>query len=153
MPQPHYVIDASVFVADALPWDRFHADSSALLLRLIALQHLILTPTIMLAEVAASIARQTDDPATAQQYVLVLQQLPYFQLRDVDLALGYQALQVGVQQRIRGCDAIYVALAQLHGATLITLDQEQIQRKPIGLIVRTPGEELALVPPTDSPSE
>jgi predicted nucleic acid-binding protein len=153
MLQQRYVIDASVFVADALPWDLFHADATTLLLHLVTAQHLILTPTIMLAEVAASIARQTDDPATAQQYVLVWQQLPYFQVRDVDLALGYQAMQVGVQQGIRGCDAIYVALAQMQGATLITLDQEQIQRNPAGLTVQTPSQELALLLPTDSTSE
>ena len=139
---PIYVIDASVFVSDAQPWEAFHHSSSQLLARIAVEQWQVLTPIIMLAEVSASIARQTGDTAIAQQFVHLLQQLPHIELVDVDEILGKLSADLAAQQRVRGCDAVYVALAQLRNAVLITLDQEQRQRVPPGVVARTPGEEL-----------
>lgn len=57
--------------------------------------------------------------------------------------LGHLAAELAAQHQIRGCDAIYVALAQQRGATLITLDNQQRQRVPPNVVARTPAEELA----------
>ena len=137
-----YVVDASVFVSDAQPWEAFHADSSALLTYIANGEALVITPAIMPCEVAASIARQTGDPATARQFVYLLQQLPYLEVITIDPTLGNLAADVAAQQRIRGCDALYVALAQMYNTVLITLDQEQRQRVPPSVVARTPAEEL-----------
>jgi len=142
---PVYVIDANVFVSDAHPGERFHATSAALFLRIAVEQWQVLVPAIMPAEVAAGIARQTEDAATAQQFVRLLQRLPHIQVVDVDHNLGNLAAGLAAQHRIRGCDAIYVALAQLHNAVLITLDQEQWQRVPPDIVARTPAEELLVL--------
>lgn len=142
---PIYVVDASVFVSDAQPWEVFHGDSAQLLLYFTMNQWQVLVPTIMPAEVSASIARQTGDTETAQQFVSLLQQLPHIQVVAIDIGLGNLAAAIAAQQRIRGCDAVYVALAQMRNAVLITLDQEQRQRMPPGVTARTPAEELGFL--------
>jgi len=146
-PTTGYVIDASVFVADALPNDIAHTEAAALLERMAINQWPMHIPTILLAEVAASIARQTDDAITALQYIQTWQKLPNFRIEPVDVLLGNVAAEIGAQQRIRGCDAMYVALAQQMNATLITLDKEQRQRVPPSMIAHTPAEELAQLQP------
>ena len=53
------------------------------------------------------------------------------------------AAELAAERQIRGCDAVYVALAQQCGATLITLDGQQRERVPPGVVACTPVEELA----------
>jgi predicted nucleic acid-binding protein len=61
----------------------------------------------------------------------------------VDDALGLLAAELAAQYQIRGCDAVYVALAQQRGATMVTLDGQQWKRVPSDVIARTPVEALA----------
>ena len=49
-------------------------------------------------------------------------------LDPLDGALLRLALRLGLQQRLRGADALYAATAQLAGAALISWDNELIQR-------------------------
>jgi predicted nucleic acid-binding protein len=80
---------------------------------------------------------------TLVRRVLAILQEPYIEIVAVDEPVGVLAADLAAQYRIRGCDAVYVALALLRNAVLITLDQEQRQRVPPTLIARTPAEELA----------
>ena len=50
---------------------------------------------------------------------------------------------VAAQQRLRGGDAVYLALATKDTAPLITLDAEMLKRAPEGVRVFTPGGWLA----------
>jgi hypothetical protein len=53
---------------------------------------------------------------------------------------------------LRGADAVYAAVAQQAGCTLISLDHEHLTRLGSIVVVRTPAAALTdLVPPT-SPS-
>jgi len=70
---------------------------------------------------------------------------PYVAVVDVDVTMGQFAANLAMQHRIRGCDAVYVALAQMRNAVLITLDPEQRQRVPPGVTARTPAEELGFL--------
>lgn len=137
-----YVVDASVFVADSQPLEQFHADSSALFRRIAAEAWTIYVPSIMFAEVSASIARNTGNEQLAQRLITLLYRLPYLQIIPIDETFALTAANLAAQQRIRGCDAMYVTAAQMIGARLITLDKEQLQRSPPQVIVKTPSEEL-----------
>ena len=44
---------------------------------------------------------------------------------------------------LRGMDAIYVAVAQQYGTTLITLDGDVLQRAGAGVTMQTPAQALA----------
>ncbi|MEZ4735953.1 MAG: type II toxin-antitoxin system VapC family toxin [Caldilineaceae bacterium] len=145
-----YVVDASVFVADARPSEPHHFDANTFLKYGAATQSLIYTPTIVLPEIAAAIARGHQRPTLAQRLVKALQGFPHIKIIPIEETLANLAAELAAQSRIRGCDAIYVALAQSKNAILITLDQEQKSRTPSSITVRTPGEEVALLRPPPS---
>ena len=138
-----YVIDASVHAADARPQEPHHAEARALLARLATEGRIVYLPVIVLAEVASAISRGTGRPALAQRLTATLRRVPYFQFVPVDDALGRLAAELAAQQQLRGCDAVYVALAQQRDATLITLDRQQRERVPPDVVARMPAEELA----------
>ena len=138
-----YIIDASVLVADARPSDPSHAEAHTLLTHLRAEEGVVYLPTIVLAEVAAAISRGTGDSSMAERWVTGLEQLSLFRFVSVDKKLGQLAAKVAAQHQIRGCDAVYVALAKQQGVTLITLDRQQRERTPADLVARTPAKELA----------
>lgn len=137
-----YVIDASVHVADARPSEPHHQEAHALLARVAAEGWTVYLPVIVLAEVAAAISRGTGQPGLAHRLTGTLRQIPHFRFVPVDDALGDLAVELAARHQIRGCDAIYVALARQHNARLITLDRQQRERVPPDLVARTPTEEL-----------
>ena len=146
MPATFYVVDASVFVADAHPAEPHHRAANLFLQYVAAVPLPIYTPAIVLAEIAAAIARGHKRATLAQRFVQKLQSFPHIEITTIDGALANLSAELAAQQRLRGCDAVYVALAQSKGATLISLDQEHKLRAPTTMTVRTPAEELALLP-------
>jgi len=146
-----YVVDASVHVADARPQEPHHAQARTLLARLAALEKVVYLPVIALAEVAAAISRGMDQPTQALRLTAALRRVPNFQVVPVDDRLSDLAAEIAARYQIRGCDAVYVALAQQLGATLITLDRQQGERVPPHIVARTPVEELAEIGLLDSP--
>lgn len=137
-----YVIDASVHVADIRLHEPHHAEAHALLRRIATEGWTVYLPIIVLPEIASAISRGTDRPALGQRLVIILQRAPHFELIPVGKTLGQLAATLAAKYRIRGCDAIYVALAQQREATLITLDRQQRERVPPHVTARTPAEEL-----------
>lgn len=138
-----YVIDASVHVADARPQELHHADARALLARVAADDIQVYLPEIVLAEIAAAISRGTGRVDLAQALAGALRRVPQFQFVPVDSTLGDLAAEIAARYQIRGCDAVYVALAQQRDVPLITLDRQQRERVPPYVVARSPAEELA----------
>ena len=73
----------------------------------------------------------------------MLRRIPYFELVPVSADLGRLAAALASDHRLRGCDAVYVALARERGARLITLDRQQRDWVPPDVIARSPAEELS----------
>jgi len=140
-----YVIDASVHVADIRPREPRHAEARAFLRRVAIEREPVALPVIVLPEVAAAISRGTGEPALARRLIAVLQRIPHFEFVPVSADLGQLAAALASDHRIRGCDAVYVALALERGARLITLDQQQRARVPPDVIARSPAEEMAKI--------
>lgn len=140
-----YVIDASVHVADIRPGEPHHAEARAFLRRVAVEGQPVYLPVIVLPEVAAAISRGTGEPALARGLVAVLQRIPHFEFVPISADLGRLAAALASDHRIRGCDAVYVALALEREARLITLDQQQRARVPPDVIARSPAEEMAKI--------
>ena len=138
-----FVVDASVLIAAALPNEPFHADAKALMRRLMDEGVYLYLPTIAFAEVAAAIARGAGDEQLALAVVAEYNMRPDLRRITVDLALADLATEIAAKQRIRGCDAVYVALAYTKQAVLITLDHQQRERTPSNVPARTPAQALA----------
>ena len=138
-----FTIDASVFLNAFNPDEQHHRDSLRLLSRLREQAAPMVVPTLLLPEVAASISRVRGDSDLALQFTAELERLPHLTLVTLDPALARQATEVAANYRLRGGDAVYVAVALRFGSTLITLDQEQRERVAEVLPTRYPIEALA----------
>jgi len=139
----HFVLDASVFVADARPSEPGHADANALLIALAGPELMLYIPNIAQTEIASALARALDDADLALETATMYRSWPGAQVEVVDETLGDLAARLAAEHRLRGCDAIYVALAQARDAVLVSFDREQLERSPADLVARTPGEVLA----------
>ncbi|MCO6451057.1 MAG: type II toxin-antitoxin system VapC family toxin [Caldilineales bacterium] len=139
------VIDASVFVASIQPQERYHADGRLLLERLTKQKVEICVPALVLAEIAAAIARGTTDSGKAEKDVALIQEVPGLQIITIDQELGILAARIAARRFIRGCDAVYVALSMTLDVPLITLDRQQREQTPNMIIALTPGEALTVI--------
>lgn len=138
-----FVVDASVHIADMRPAEPHHREARAFLDFVRQTGEEVYDPIIVLAEVAAGIARGTGRPGLARWLTGLLVRIPNFTFIPVDEPLGGLAAEIAAAHQIRGCDAVYVALAQQLAATLVTLDGEQRQRAPAAVVAQTPAAALA----------
>lgn len=138
------VVDASVWVSRFLPDDTFHQSSRTWLLETTTAGKALVAPTIMLAELAGSIARRTGNDQLGYQIVQQIRQLPSLQLIAVDDGLGELAAQIASTYRLRGADAVYLAVAQRLQIPMVSWDREQLERAAALVKTYQPGE--AVVP-------
>jgi predicted nucleic acid-binding protein len=122
------VADASVILAAIHPADPHHEISLRWLEALLDSGGHFSAPAILLSEVAAPLGRAYNQPELAKKVVQTLLEAPFIQLVPVSAALAQQAAGIAATGRIRGCDAVYVALAELLGEELVTLDRQQGER-------------------------
>ena len=138
-----FVLDASVLVAFLRPGDPFHGDADAMVKRLTLMPVTLYVPAMAFAEVAAALARGEDDTALALSGISHLNKLRRLRVIAVDKSVGWMAAYAAANYRIRGCDAVYVALAQNLSAVLVTLDRQQRERSPRTVVAQTPADILA----------
>lgn len=132
------VIDASVYVALINAKEKEHTSSWAWFEQTKKEQQTIAAPVILLAEVAAALSRGVGDLSLAHRVVGQLKRSRVIELVPVTIALAEQAAVIAGDYRIRGCDAIYVALASQLEDCLITLDQQQLERAAAIVDIRKP---------------
>ena len=132
------VVDASVFVASVSRAETYHSEAVAWLNHALAETATLDVPAIVLSEVAAAISRGQDDNELAQRTLNLLLGTDLIQIFAVTPELARRAAEIGVAQRIRGCDAVYVALAEQLGTELVSLDQQQLERATAVIPTRHP---------------
>jgi predicted nucleic acid-binding protein len=138
-----YTIDASVHVSALNPTEK-HSAASQEFLALVRERRLpIFSPTLLLVEVASAVARVLDDDARAVAIALAVGELPNQRLVRLDQALAGRAIDLAAEARLRGADAVYAAVAQHYGTTLVTLDGQQLERLPGAVRVARPADLLA----------
>jgi predicted nucleic acid-binding protein len=144
MPGP-YVVDASVFLNAFIPEDVGHETSKDVLIRMQAQGVPLVAPTLLLPEVAGAIRRGQDDSYLARSFAGALSRLPHLTLVPLDQLLAQQALDAAALYRLRGSDAVYVAVALRYACPLVTLDMEQHDRAAAALKTYYPAD-LAVEP-------
>jgi predicted nucleic acid-binding protein len=140
------VIDASVWVGVFHAGDVHHEIAVLLLDRAIAQQLDLHLPNLALAEVAGVFARQTGNSAAARRTVGAILSLPGLQRHGFDDELADQACAIAGRCRLRGADAVYVALAAQLRVPLISLDREMLDRAARVVRALTPADWLKLKP-------
>jgi len=122
------VLDASVYVALVNAHEKDHARSWAWFERTQAAGEPIVAPVILLAEVAAALSRGLGDLELAHRVVEQLKGSAAIELLSVTRPMAERAADIAAEHRIRGCDAVYVALADQLDDCLVTLDRQQLER-------------------------
>ena len=141
-----YTVDASVHVSALNPAEPGSAASLAFLAQVQRQRHPLFCPTLLLVEVAAAVARALGGVERAVSLAAVLRGWPAQTLVPLDEGLADRAAKLAATACIRGADAVYAAVAQQYGTTLVTLDRQQLQR--LASVVKTarPSDVLGTAP-------
>jgi predicted nucleic acid-binding protein len=132
------VVDASVCVAIFKADEPGHLDAMAWLATASLDEEPIVAPVILLAEVGAALARAVVDDPSPMEVVRHLRSRRLLELFPVAEKLAARAAVIATSCRLRGSDAIYVALAEQLAIPLITLDQQQLERGAKVVTTRPP---------------
>jgi len=135
---PPVTIDASVFVSAFTPTEPAHRASKSFMLGLREQSIPIIVPVLVLPEISAALSRGQGKPDLGKAFVQELRNFPNTTFIDVDENVASLAVEVAADNRLRGSDAVYAAVALRFGTELITLDREQLDRLPNVLSVRMP---------------
>ena len=137
-----YTVDASVHVSALSPTEADSASSRAFLALVQREQIPLFCPTLLLVEVAAAVARALGDAGRAAALGTALRGWSSQVLVPLDEALAGRAADLAATAQLRGADAVYAAVAQQYGTTLVTLDRQQLER--LQSLVRTARPEDVL---------
>lgn len=132
------VVDASAYAALVNSNEPAHAICWKWYLESVRRQTRLLAPTIIVAEVAAALSRGLEDRELAHKAADRLKRSRSIRLIPVTDALAHQAAVIAADCRVRGCDSIYLALAQANGVDLMTLDRQQLERGSAVVVTRQP---------------
>lgn len=122
-----YTIDASVLVNATEPHEVDHAVSRQLLGTLRARRLPLILPALVIVEVAGTVSRLRD-AGRAGRLTALLTRLPNVRFVNLDSEFAQQCGALAAAHRLRGADAVYAAVAQAYGTTLISRDREQLTR-------------------------
>ncbi len=134
------IVDASVYVSLINTHEEAHAESWAWLREVYPACEEIVAPTILLTEVAAAISRGLDERALAWRAVQQILSGNVVELVPVATPMAERAADIAIDHRIRGADALYVALAEHRSHELVTLDRQQLERGAAVIPTRRPQD-------------
>ena len=122
------IVDASVWVASVLNGDAHHEVSLAFLHRFVMERQLATVPLLVWAEIAGAVARRTGDTGRGMKVAELITAKIWVRGVPLDATLAGDAMRLAARLRLRGADAVYVALAAACREPLITLDTEMLER-------------------------
>ncbi len=132
------IIDASVYVSLLNTHELSHVSSWEWFRKAQKAGEAFAAPSILLPEVAAALIRGVQDLKQVNKAIAQLKSEKPIELVPVTKKLAETAARIAAKQQIRGCDALYVALAIERQDTLVTLDKQQLQRASAIVTTRVP---------------
>jgi predicted nucleic acid-binding protein len=137
-----YTVDASVFVNAFNSHEDGHAASLEILSAIQQTGDPVVVPTLLLPEIASAVARASNDLVGAFQYAEATAALPHLTLVSLTPPMARQAAMLAATHRLRGADAVYVAVARRYGTALVSRDEEQRSRGSAVVTCQTPEDAL-----------
>jgi predicted nucleic acid-binding protein len=132
------VVDASVLVSALVAEDVHHQVSLNWLRGQMLEGSLLVAPVLLSVEIGGAIARRTGDTELGHRAVAQLQRMSSLRLVSIDRRLGQHATELAINLRLRGADAVYVAVADQLSLPLISWDVEQRERASARVEVASP---------------
>lgn len=133
-------IDASVWINAFRPGETGSQDSLAFLEKVRHTREPMISPTLLLPELAAVLARGGEKRENILRFVQSVKNLPHQVWIALDETTAQVAAELAAQCQLRGADAVYGAVALRFGAVLVTRDREQLERLKGTLQVHIPQE-------------
>ncbi|TRZ64531.1 MAG: PIN domain-containing protein [Rhodocyclaceae bacterium] len=99
-------------------------------------------PVLAWPEVAGAVARRTGVAENGHNAVNAIRALRWIESVSIDPLLAETATKIAGNLKLRGADAVYVALAVARKEPLITLDTEMLERAREVAEVLTPEQWL-----------
>jgi predicted nucleic acid-binding protein len=121
------IVDASVWVAWLSRKDAHHEKAVSLLRECEEAGEILRSPSLVLPEILGALSRRGASPTLLDE-VLALFSGASPVLHEVSRELALEAARLAGSFKLRGCDAVYVALAKSLGERLVTFDAEQEER-------------------------
>lgn len=135
-------VDASVWINAFRPGEEGNAESLAFLEKIRTSREPMISPTLLLPELAAVLSRIGERREVVLQFVESIRQLPHHVFIALDETTAQAAIDFAQRCKLRGADAVYAATAFRFGAALVTRDREQFERLKGVLQVHRPEEIL-----------
>ena len=142
-------LDASVWLSTLLTDDVHHMLSEAWLQKWMQEGGRIVVPAIFLPEVSGALARRSGSTERGYRAINDLISNPLLHVHHGDDDLAEAAGAIAATHRLRGADAVYVALAAHLDVPLVTWDREQIERTTGAVSALT----LETMPPRAQPTD
>lgn len=136
------VVDASVWVSLFVLEDVNHLPSLAWYKSYTTQDGRFVLPALALTEVAGAIARRMGRPRMGKRVVQQLLETPHITIMPISQELAMSSAYIAADLRLRGADAVYVAVANQLGAPLITWDKEQMERSADHITAWSPLDDL-----------
>jgi len=121
-------LDSSIIVAALRKQEARHKQCRSLLEKVGDAQHTAIQPYTVLVEVIAAIKRRTDSQHLASRVKELLQNMDTMNFVELEAARADSAANLASKTGLRGMDAIVVQVAEEFHATLVTLDEEIMER-------------------------
>ena len=122
------VVDASVWVSALVGRDTHHGVSRRWLQQRLEATEPLIAPTLLLPEVAGAVARRTGAAEDGLEAAAEIQTMSAVRLVSLDAAICGEAARLAATLKLRGADAVYVAVARALNLAVVTWDQEIILR-------------------------
>lgn len=133
------IVDASVTSSAVIRKDVNHRTAVSWFARALHAQERLSAPALMLAELGSAVARATGSRREADLAVTAYMGPGLVRCMPDSLVLCARAGRIAAEYGIKGCDAVYVALAEQLGEPLVTFDQEQLNRASALITVIRPA--------------
>lgn len=120
-------VDASVWIAAGNPTDVFAERSRMFLAMATQRNEIFCAPSFVEVEVACALARRWQNTEAGREWAKSITVKPGIVSMPVDAALLAFAVHLGTKLLLRAGDALYVAVAAIYSAPLVTWDAELIR--------------------------
>ncbi|MEW6287358.1 MAG: type II toxin-antitoxin system VapC family toxin [Chloroflexota bacterium] len=133
-------VDASVWINAFRPAEEDSQASLAFLEKIRRTREPMISPTLLLPELAAVLARGGEKNENVLRFVQSVKELPHQVFIVLDETTAQTAVELAEQCKLRGADAVYGAVALRFGSVLVTRDKEQLERLKGVIQVNLPNE-------------
>ena len=135
------VIDASVWMSFIVQQDVNYSATRPWLTKLLTTKAPMAAPILLLSEVGGAVSRRLGRADLGEKAINQLLSIPTLRLVNIDHALGIRASHIAANHRLRGADALYVAIAAQLNVPLVSWDNEHLNRVSGLITAYTPAQD------------